>query len=70
MIQAVILPDVRRTPNTWAIAGIIVTTPFWDEDAIRLVLMRLTMREGYDYRLKDVALIEKDTTTGLNNVFK
>jgi len=26
------------------------------------------MREGYDYRLKDVALIEKDTTTNLNNV--
>jgi len=30
--------------------------------------MRLAMREGYDYRLKDVALIEKDTTTNLNNV--
>jgi len=25
--------------------------------------MRLAMREGYDYRLKDVALIEIDTTT-------
>jgi len=25
--------------------------------------MCLAMREGYDYRLKDVALIEIDTTT-------